>query len=289
MMVRERAKSRSGERGPAMPLRRTASRTRSGELRSGRRAGAGARGEARSAEAVARPWGKASRRRAARRQARYRGEPRDGSGAPEARRREVRVFAVRTGKRSERERASASGIVTGTAKTAQRASWSRAGRSRARRNRARRPVRRTGRAPQPSDRGKDDGRPSSATMEDSPQATGFGVCPTRAATDEHGGGDRCGFAKKGRLGPVRWRRAKRGGEAVRRTGSGRAEEGETADEEGKPASARRRRECAEPVARTGRVARCGMAPPGARAALARSAAPRCATPGTEHTKGDPSP
>ena len=76
----------------------------------------------------------------------------DGSGATEQLQREDRVFLrLHRQARSERQRAEAAGIVTRRAKTAKRASWSRAGRSRVRRNRARRPVRRTGRAPGPSE------------------------------------------------------------------------------------------------------------------------------------------
>ena len=112
--------------------------------------------------------------------------------------------------RSERQRAQAPGIVTGTAKTAQRASWSRAGRSRARRNRARRPVRRTGRASLPSDRNSgrqraviDYGRGRLTRRRDR------GVVE-QSAKRWHAGGVGCDDGKSERRGGRRWRRAEDG-------------------------------------------------------------------------------
>ena len=208
----------------------------------------------------------------------------DGSGATEPRGRKDGALPSAPASARDRHR---------TAKTAKRASWSRAGRSRARRNRARRPVRRTGRAPNPSDRRS--GRWRAVIGDD-------GRCPTsdrvrrildQGCHDRNRGGVQCGIGKKGRLAPVRWRRAKRDGKAVHRTASRRAEEGGIAGGEEGPASVRRRRASAEPAARPGRVARCGMAAQGARAATVRQrravaepdAQRRCAALATEQKGG----
>ena len=124
------------------------------------------------------------------------------------------LASVSVGKRSAQrpKGAKATGIVTRRAKTAKRASWSRAGRSRARRNRARRPVRRTGRAPLPSDRRS--GRYRALIQ--------FGWrrlrCPKRRGAAAHGsmralgGGVGCEDRKRENGRSCRWRRAKRGGD-----------------------------------------------------------------------------
>ena len=203
----------------------------------------------------------------------------NGSEATEPQRRPSTESAARTRKRSA-QRAQAPGIVTRRAKTAQRASWSRAGRSRARRNRARRPVARPGGRPDLRTRGADDNEQSSATIEDTPQAEGFGETPDGAAMDgtvaaldaEPGRGEFGGV-------PMAAREARRR-YAVRRTASRRAEEGGMVAGDAGPASVGRRRASAEPDARPGRAVHGGMAAPGARTARARSAAPPSATPGT---------
>ncbi len=159
---------------------------------------------ARSAEPVARPWGKASRRRAARRLDKVSGRAAgDGSGATEPRRRKDGVLPSAPASARDRHR---------TAKTAKRASWSRAGRSRARRNRARRPVRRTGRAPNPFDRRR--GRRQAVIGDDGrcPASDRVRGMPHQGRHKRNGGGVQCGFGKKEEPIRGRWRRAKRGGD-----------------------------------------------------------------------------
>ena len=158
----------------------------------------------RSAEPVARPWGKASRRRAARRLDKVSGRAAgDGSGATEPRRRKEGALPSAPASARDRHR---------TAKTAKRASWSRAWRSRARRNRARRPVRRTGRAPNPSGRRRE--RRQAVTGDNGSCATSDRVrgMPHQGRPKRNGGGVQCGFGEKEELIRGRWRRAKRGGD-----------------------------------------------------------------------------
>ena len=79
----------------------------------------------------------------------------DGSGATELRRRKGGNLPSALASAQRAPASEGARDRHRKAKTAQGASWSRAGRSRVRRNRARRPVRRTGRAPIRSDRSKE--------------------------------------------------------------------------------------------------------------------------------------
>ncbi len=105
--------------------------------------------------------------------------------------------------------------------------WSRAGRSRARRNRARRPVRRTGRAPLPSD--LKTGRYRAVIDHGRRRLRG---CRDRRLAEQEGkrslvGGVGCDDGKSEARGSGRWRHAKRGGDkpsAGRRADALRMEE-----------------------------------------------------------------
>ena len=120
----------------------------------------------------------------------------------------------RTRKRSAQrpKGAKAPGIVTGTAKTAQRASWSRAGRSRARRNRARRPVRRTGRAPLPCDRNSGRYRAVIHSGWRRPACRKGRGLASQDCEGSVGDGVECDERASGNRGRCRWRRAKHGGD-----------------------------------------------------------------------------
>ena len=219
-----------------------------------------------SAEPGARPWREASGGGAKRRAAMCSGtEPGraagDGSGATEPRRRKDAVlpYASASEARSERSERRRQGSSPEGRRPRQRAPWSRAGRSRARRNRARRPVVRPGGRPYLRPGRAVDIEPSSAMIGYDPDAERIEDLPNRAAS---GGLVAASDAVHGRREFGHIAVALRSGVGFWRRG---------------PASVRRRRDSAEPDARPGRGVRGAVAAPGARAARARSAAPRSAT------------
>ena len=116
----------------------------------------------------------------------------------------------------------------------------------------------------------------SAMIGDAPICRKDGDWPDRAAMRWVGGGVGCGFGEEGKSGVSMAAREARRRYAVRRTASRRAEEERRLLKEG-PASDRRRRDSAEPDARPRWWGEAAEAAPGARAAQARSAAPRSAT------------